>query len=136
MTIEVNKYYEVKYLSGIRFTTLSKFHFFVSIFVGSATFIYEVCLEPLWPNCGHSVNSALLCWDYQMHLSFVIHEAVLLKLEAVQILFYLNTISFQFCWIWCKKLTILCHFWAFCIEFSRNRKLQNWNKKLLNCLKF
>ena len=43
------------------------------------------------------VRIASFCWDYQMDLSFATHEAALLKLEVVQKLFHIDTISFQFC---------------------------------------
>ena len=51
------------------------------------------------------VWKAPFCWDNLMD------EAALLKLEAIQILFYL-IFSSQFCWIWCRKLAILCQFLA------------------------
>ena len=41
-------------------TTLSKFEFFATIFAHFATPINEVCLEPLWPSCGHDANSTFL----------------------------------------------------------------------------
>ena len=42
------------------------------------------------------VRIAPLRWDYQMDLSFAIHEAAPLKPEAVQYFFYLDSATFQF----------------------------------------
>ena len=93
-------------------TTLGKCQIFVTFLL----ILQHLLMRYVWNYCDQAVVDmawkALFCWDYQMDLSFAIHEAALLKFEAVQILFYLASISFQFCWIWCRKLTILCQFWA------------------------
>ena len=88
-------------------TTLSRFQVFATVFAHFATPINEVCLEPLWPSCGYgAMRIAPFCWDYQMDISFAIQVAALLKPEAVQHFFYLNSATFQFCWIWCVKLAL------------------------------
>ena len=100
----------------------------------------------IWNHCDQAADmvwNVPFCWDYQMDISFAIYEAVLLKLEADQILFYVVSISFQFCWIWWRKLTIfvpiLAHFRpylaclkpVFCIKFRKIEKSQNYNRKII-----
>ena len=53
----------------------------------------------VWNHCDQAegmVRLAPLRWDYQMDLSFAIHEAALLKPEAVLFYFYLGSATFQF----------------------------------------
>ena len=61
---EVNKHNEAKKLSGICCTVVSdhtqQTPCFCEIFCLFCNTINEVCLEPLWPSCGHGVNSILL----------------------------------------------------------------------------
>ena len=62
--IEVNKHDEAKSLLGICCTVVSDHTLQVSnsakIFAYSTTLLSEVCLEPLWPSCGHGVKSTSL----------------------------------------------------------------------------
>ena len=65
VTIRVNKYNVAKNSPGIcctllLATTLSKFQIFMRSFAQFATPLNELCLEPLWPSCRHSVNSNFL----------------------------------------------------------------------------
>ena len=119
-------------------TTLSKFRIFVTISAHSVTPISEVCLEPLWSSC----------WDDQMDICFAIHEAALLKHEAVQILFHIDSISFQFLPNLMQKIDYFVTFfavfgliWLIWSQFSGS----NWANSerngvyiiyYLNCFKF
>ena len=48
------------YVLLLSVTKLSKFQIFVTNFAHSTTPINKVCLEPLWPSCGHGVKSTFL----------------------------------------------------------------------------
>ena len=66
-----------------------------------------VCLESLWPSREYGAKRiAPFCWDYPMDLRFAIHKAASLKPEADKYYSYLNSATFQFCWIWCVKLAL------------------------------
>ena len=48
------------YVAILLVTTLGKFQTVVTIFAHSITLINEVCLQLLWPSCGHGVKSTFL----------------------------------------------------------------------------
>ena len=129
-------------------TTLTKFLFFVWQFLLIQQHLF---MRYFWNHCHQAADmvwKAPFCWDNLMDLGFAIHEAALLKLEAVQILFYLAFISSRFCWIWCRKLTFLCQFWAvFGLILPVQSQFSAWNsaklesrrieiENILNCLMF
>ena len=101
-------------------TTLGKLQIFLTISSNSKTSTW-VLRRYVWNHCDQAVDmvwKAPFCWDCRMSVSFAIHKAALLKLETVQILFYLASIPIQFWWIWCRKLTMLCQSWAvFCLNW-------------------
>ena len=66
------------------------------VFAHSTT---PILLRHVWNHCDQAVDivwKAPFCWDCRMSVSFAIHKAALLKLETVQILFYLDSIPIHF----------------------------------------
>ena len=57
-------------------------------------------MKYVWNHCDQAADmmrKAPFCRDYHMDLSFAIHEAAMLKPEAAQYFFYLNSATCQFC---------------------------------------
>ena len=140
MSIEVSKYSEARNLSGVCCAVVSDHSRQVSILLWQFLLILQPLLMRYVCNhchlAGDMVWKAPFCWDNLMVLGFAIHEAALLKLEAVQILFYLASTSFQFGWIWCRNLGRFWHYLTrltpvFRIKSIKIWRSQNWNRKVI-----
>ena len=124
-------------------TTLGKFQIFVTIFVHFTTSFNEVCLEPLWPSCGHGVKCTFLLlglpnghkfcytrsrsvetWSSSNIVLSCLHFFPIL-LNLMQKIDYFVPILGRF-WPYLARLKPV-----FRIKFSKIGKLQNWNRKII-----